>query len=52
MYKVKFGKTVKDKFRFIIFENEKPFLVSREFDTEELLLENLKKIKICIKRKL
>lgn len=45
MYTVKFGKTVKDKFRFIILENDKSFLVSREFDTEEECKRYIRKIK-------
>jgi len=45
MYTVKFGKTVKDKFRFIILENDKSFLISREFDTEEECKRYIRKIK-------
>jgi len=46
MYTVKFGKTIKDKFRFIILENGKSFLVSREYDTEEECKRYIRKIKI------
>jgi len=49
MYTVKFGKTIKDKFRFIILENGKSFLVSREYDTEEECKRYIRKIKITKK---